>query len=119
MDKNRRKELAEQYSNMPVYMGVAQVKNEVNGKIYICSFTNMKNKWFTIKLSLDSNMHVNAELQEDWNRLGDEAFSYTILEEKPVDRVFDKKLEAGKMEREWAEKLQPFGDRGYNKPYKD
>lgn len=119
MEKSKRKELMEEYKQIKTYMGVAQIKNEVNGKIFVCSFTNMKNKWLTTKMSLNTNMHVNAELQKDWNELGESAFSYTVLEEKDTEKVPDKKLEARAMEKEWIEKLQPFGEKGYNKPIKD
>ena len=44
MDKKSRKELLEQYKQIKTFMGVYQIKNNVNGKIYIESFLNFKNR---------------------------------------------------------------------------
>lgn len=119
MDKTRRKELLEEYKQMKTYMGVIQVKNNVSGKIYIAVFPNLKNKWLTIRGQLDMGMHANVQLQKEWKELGCQAFSYEILEEKETDDVTDIRWEMKQMEKPWLEKLQPYGDRGYNKPPKE
>lgn len=46
----------------------------------------------------------------------DEVFTYEVLEEKEADEVTDMRWELKQMEKLWLEKLQPYGDRGYNKP---
>jgi len=116
MDKTRRKELQEQFKQIKTYMGVIQVKNTVNDKIFIAAFPNLKNKWLTIRGQLDMGMHANAQLQHDWKALGPKAFTYEVLEEKETDEVSDMRWELKKMEKPWLENLQPYGDRGYNKP---
>lgn len=115
MDKTRRKELLEEYKQMKTYMGVVQIKNNVNGKIFIAAFSNLKNKWLTLRGQLDMGRHANAQLQKDWKELGEKAFSYEVLEEKETDEVTDMRWELKQMEKPWLEKLQPYGDRGYNK----
>jgi hypothetical protein len=39
-----------------------------------------------------------------------------VLEEKEADEVKDRKWELKQLEKQWLEKLQPYGDKGYNKP---
>lgn len=115
MDKERRKELLEEYKKIKTYMGVVQITNKVNGKVFIAGYPNLKNKWSTIQSQLDMGMHVNSALQKDWNELGQQAFSYTVLEQKEADEVNDVRWELKQMEKSWLEKLQPYGDKGYNK----
>jgi hypothetical protein len=116
MDKQRRKELQEEYKQVKNYMGVAQITNNTNGKIHIAGYPNLKNRWLTIKGQLAMGMHANSELQKDWIEQGPEAFTYEVLEQKESAEVTDMKWELKKMEKLWMEKLQPYGDKGYNKP---
>ncbi len=116
MDKSKRKELMEQYKQIKTYMGAIQIKNNVNGKIYIDAFPNLKNKWMSIQGQLEMGRHVNAQLQKDWKELGAAAFSYEVLEEIDTEKLSDVKWEVKQLEKKWMEKLQPFGDKGYNKP---
>ena len=119
MEKSKRKELIESYKQMDTMMGVYQIKNNVNGRIFISSFANLKNKWLTIKMQLDMGRHPNSELQQDWNELGEEAFSYSVLENKKQESDMDFKWELQQMEKAWLDKLEPYNDKGYNKPPKE
>lgn len=116
MDKSKRKELLEEFKQIKTYMGIIQITNKVNGKIFVDSYPNLKNKWMTIKMQLDMGRFTNLELQKDWKEHGAEAFTYEVLEEQKTDDVTDMKWELKMMEKPWLEKLQPYGDRGYNKP---
>ncbi|MDP4092933.1 MAG: GIY-YIG nuclease family protein [Bacillota bacterium] len=115
MDKKNRKELLEQYKQIKTYMGVIKITNKNNGKIFIAGFPNLKNKWLTLQSQLEINRHVNSQLQKDWNEMGPEAFTYEVLEEKATDKVVDVRWEVKQLEKKWLEKLQPFGEKGYNK----
>jgi hypothetical protein len=119
MDKKRRKELREEYRQLKTYMGIFQIKNNANGKIYVDSCSNLKNRWFTIKGQLEMGRFANLQLQKDWNELGPDDFTYEVLEEKVTDDVTDMRWELKQMLKPWLEKLQPYGDQGYNKPLKD
>ena len=112
----KRKDLLEEYKQMKTYMGVIRVTNKMNGKMYINSYPNLKNKWLTIKAQLDMGRFANAQLQKDWRELGPEAFTYEVLEQKETDKVTDMRWELKQILKAWLEKLQPYGDRGYNKP---
>jgi hypothetical protein len=119
MDKKDRKELLEEYKKVKTYMGVTQIVNKTNGKIYIAAYPNLKNKWLTLQSQLASGMHINSKLQSDWNEMGSEAFTYEVLEEKETTDVTDIKWELKQMEKSWLEKLQPYGNKGYNKQPKN
>ncbi|MCY9664605.1 GIY-YIG nuclease family protein [Paenibacillus alginolyticus] len=115
MDKNKRRELQEEFKQIKTYMGAIQITNKANGKIYVDSFPNLKNKWMTIQMQLDMGRFANAQLQKDWKELGAETFTYEVLEEKEADGVTDVRWELKQLEKRWVEKLQPYGDRGYNR----
>ena len=119
IDKKRRKELLKQYKQIKTYIGIIQIKNNVNGKIFIDTCSNLKNRWFTLKWNLDMGRHPNSKLQKDWNELGQDAFAYEVLEKKEADKVDDIRWELKKMKKKWLEKLQPYGDKGYNRPPKE
>lgn len=115
MDKDRRRELTAMYKEMETYMGVVKITNTVSGKIHISAYPNLKNKWHSIKLRLQSGLFVSAELQLDWNALGEEAFTYEVLEQKSTKDMGDVRWEMKQMEAKWLEELQPYGEKGYNK----
>ncbi|OBY80558.1 LuxR family transcriptional regulator [Paenibacillus sp. KS1] len=119
MDMNKRKELIEAYKQIKTYMGVIQIKNNTNGKIFIDSYPNLKNKWFTLQMQLDMGRFANAQLQKDWKEFGSSAFTYEILEQKETDKVTDIRWEVKQIIKPWLEKLQPYGDKGYNKRPKE
>ncbi len=117
MEKQKRKELLEAYKQQKTMMGVVQIKNEQNGKIFVMGFPNLKNKWASQRAQLELGRHMNPALQKDWNELGPDAFSYDVLEEKSTEDMLDMRYEVRQMEGKWLEKLTPYGDRGYNKPH--
>lgn len=118
MEKTKRKELLEQYKQIKTYMGVVQITNKTNRKIYVVSYPNLKNKWTSIQGQLNNKMHINSGLQKDWNEFGPDAFEYKVLEEKSTEDIIDVGWEHKQMEKAWLNKLQPFGDAGYNRPPK-
>jgi hypothetical protein len=65
---------------------------------------------------LSIGSHANPVLQKDWNQFGAGAFTFEVLEVvKPSDDpLFDLDDELTLLEQIWIEKLQPFGERGYN-----
>jgi len=59
---------------------------------------------------------ANREQQQDWDELGPDQFAFEVLEVVQVqdDANFNLKDELTLLEQIWLEKLQPFGERGYN-----
>ena len=115
MDQNRRKVLKEEFKQVKTFMGVYQIINTTNGKIYVDSCPNLKNKWLTLRMQLEMGRFANSELQMDWNAHGADAFAYEVLEQRETDEVLDVRWEVKQMVKPWLAKLQPYGDRGYNK----
>lgn len=76
-----RKELKEAYKQMEIPMGVFQIKNEQNGKMFIDYSTDIQAKWNRHKTELKFGSHRTHSLQEDWKKYGAEAFTFKILSE--------------------------------------
>ena len=117
-DKNiqRRKEINREYQERVKPSGVFQVKNLENGKVLLGSSLNLEGPLNKYRFMLRINSHPNKELQKDWNELGESQFSFEILEVVQVqdNPNFNLNDELTLLEEIWLEKLQPFGERGYN-----
>ena len=112
-----KKEIKKQYKLRPPDMGVYQVKNLENGKIYIGRAMDIKGKLNSERFQLKNNLHKNQELQKDFNELGMEKFFFEILDRLPVkeDPSHDYGVDLQILEKMWLEKLQPFAPLGYHK----
>lgn len=66
-------------------MGVYQIRNIENGRIFIDSSPDIPAKWNRIMAELKFGSHRNARIQEDWKKYGSEAFEFTILSELKLD----------------------------------
>ena len=112
-----RKELKEKYKQMKFKMGVFQIRNNINGKLFIGSSLDLKAIWHAQKLQLDFGIHPNGDLQKDWKECGGENFSYEIIEE--IKQIEDKPIDYSKeikvLEDMIIDELQPFENKGYNK----
>lgn len=111
-----RKEIHREYKERVKPSGVFQVKNLVNGMVLLGSSLNLEGPLNKHRFMLKINSHPNKELQKDWNELGPEQFTFEILETVQLkdDPNFNLKDELTLLEEIWLEKLQPFGERGYN-----
>jgi len=112
---NRRKELIQQYKEIKTESGVYQIRNIKNSKVLVVSTPNLK----TMNgkpMMLRGGVHKNGKLQEEWNKFGEESFVFEVLEvlKEKETGYFDKTGELKKLEMKWLEKLQPFGELGYN-----
>ncbi len=113
---DRKQELKQLYKETKIRAGVYQIKNIKNQKVFIGSSLNLK----TInrkQFELETGTHKNTILQRDWQEFGKEAFIFEVLEvlEKKEDGYFDTQDALEKLEQKWLDKLQPFGERGYNR----
>jgi len=97
-------------------MGVYQIRNTVNNRIYVGSTTNLEgirnSRLFQLRMG---KVVFSRELQKDLDRFGAESFEFSVLE------VLENAETGTKSDRSlaslyvrWLEKLQPFGERGYN-----
>ena len=115
-----RKEMHLEYKERVKPSGVFQVKNIANGKVLLGSSLNLEGPLNKHRFMLRVNGHLNKELQKDWNELGPDHFSFEILETVQIKQNpnFNLKDELTLLEDIWLEKLQPFGERGYNSSLK-
>jgi len=111
-----RQELKREYRERLRPAGVFQVKNTVNGKVLLGSSLNLEGPLNSHRFMLAIGRHRNENLQKEWNDYGPGAFRFEILETVTVkdDPHFDLNVELTLLEQIWIEKLQPFGERGYN-----
>ena len=111
-----RKDAIREYKERKKPAGIFQIRNTANGKIYLGSSLNLEGPLNSHKFMLTIGRHRNAALQEDWNAFGADKFAFEILEVVKVkdDPNFNMEDELTLLEQIWIEKLQPFGERGYN-----
>ena len=111
-----RKEIHREYKERVKPSGVFQIKNMVNGKVLLGSSLNLEGPLNKHRFMLKINGHPNKELQKDWNELGPDQFNFEILETVQLSESpnFNLKDELTLLEEIWLEKIQPFGERGYN-----
>jgi group I intron endonuclease len=111
-----RKEIKREYKERKKVAGVFQVKNTENGKVLLGSSLNLEGPLNAHKFMLTIGRHRNEALQKDWNEYGPDKFVFEILEVVKVedDSSFNLEDELTLLEQIWLERLQPFGERGYN-----
>jgi hypothetical protein len=111
-----RKDIHREYKERVKPSGVFQVKNTVNGRVLLGSSWNLEGPLNKHKFMLQIGSHTNKALQKDWDDFGSDKFVFEILDEvKIIDSPnFNLKDELTLLEEIWLEKLQPFGERGYN-----
>jgi len=111
------KDIKREYKERKKDAGVFQVKNVVNGKVLLGSSMNLAGPLNAHRFMLTIGSHLNKALQKEWNEYGAESFVFEILEVVKVkdEPGFNVEDELALLEQIWIEKLQPFGERGYNK----
>ena len=114
--KKSRKEFNDEYAKRPKPAGVFQIKNTANGKILLGSSLNLEGPLNSHRFMLKIGSHRNKALQQDWNQYGEQNFVFEILETVTIkdDPNFNLRDELTLLEMLWLEKLQPFGEKGYN-----
>nr|WP_249435812.1 DUF2087 domain-containing protein [Paenibacillus sp. Marseille-Q4541] len=113
---NRREELKQLAKEMKTEAGVYQIQNKENGKRYIASTPNLRSLNGQ-QFMLNMGSHRNRRLQEEWKQYGEDAFAIEVVEKLKVPEsnlFFDAKDALKKLEASWLEKLQPYGENGYN-----
>jgi group I intron endonuclease len=89
-------------------IGIYQIKNLINGKIYLGSSVNVFRRWWDHKGMLKRNTHTNIHLQRAWNKHGEENFEFKMIEVCTSDKLLSR-------EQFWIEWLDCCNDKiGYN-----
>ncbi|MFD1773722.1 GIY-YIG nuclease family protein [Paenibacillus rhizophilus] len=124
LDKQKKKELASAYAQSFRPMGVYQIRNVKNGKILVLGSMDLTGAGNRLAFMQQSNLNSIHELQKDWKECGGDSFVFEELDQiKPreetmndISELKDYQEEVDALLELWIEKLQPFGDKGYNKP---
>jgi len=82
-----KKELKEEYKQMKFPMGVFQIKNTSNNKVFIDNSIDMSSKWNRHKTELKFGSHKNKNLQKDWKEYGEDNFVFEVLSELKPDET--------------------------------
>lgn len=95
-------------TSIPEVPGIYKITCIVNGRIYVGSTVNLLKRKRDHFSYLRRNRHGNPKLQRAWNKHGEQAFIFEVLElvlfpEMLIDR-----------EQHWFDKLKPFGNKGFN-----
>ena len=113
MDKKAAK-LAYKASRRP--MGVFLIRNLVSDKIFVGSTLDLSAMFNRIRFQLAAGAHPNKPLESDWKHYGAPKFEFEVLEEivprEDPDYNYAADLEV--LEDLWLEKLEPYGEKGYN-----
>ncbi|HSQ35517.1 MAG TPA: GIY-YIG nuclease family protein [Candidatus Binatia bacterium] len=105
------------YKHTPRPMGIFRITNLDSGKVYIGRSADLNGKLNSEKFQLRNKLHMNRELQNDFNALGEEKFAFEVLDrlQPREDPQYDYGYDLQTLEAIWLEKLQPFGSKGYHK----
>ena len=78
--KERRKQLVREYKERKKQIGVYAIRNKVTGRIFLDRALNLDVAYNKHKFQLQIGSHRNKEMQKDWNRYGEDNFSYEVIE---------------------------------------
>jgi hypothetical protein len=89
--------------------GIYIIVNTINKKCYIGSAVSIKQRFTQHRRLLRQNRHFNIHLQASWNKYGEQAFKFELLERGPVNELV-------KAEQYWIDFLEVTNPKkGYNK----
>ncbi len=111
MDKQKRKDLVNEYMNTKTEMGVYTYFCKTTGKYYLGGTQNTKATINGITFRLNAGNHFKApNLQDDWKKYGEDAFEVKVLEvleyDKDDEMKTDYSLELEILLEEWTSKFE-------------
>lgn len=74
--------------------GIYKITNVINGKFYIGSSLNIKNRWQGHRGLLNKGKSHNNHLQSSWNKYGKKSFICEIVEEMVFPESYSKELKS-------------------------
>jgi hypothetical protein len=111
-------ELRRAYKDNPPPAGVFRITNDANGKIFLGKGMNVRGILNSQQAKLQAGFHPSRELQLDFKQFGADNFVFEIVDELDSTDKSPQEMQddLAALEELWLEKLQPYGERGYNKP---
>ena len=86
--------------DLPIVSGVYRITNTANGKFYVGSAVNLRERWTRHKYRLRSKQHHNEHLQRSFLKHGEECFVFDVLELVGRDALIER-------EQYWIDTLRP------------
>jgi hypothetical protein len=114
--RSERAEIKRLHKESTPDMGIYQIRNKANGKIFVENSRNLEgsrmSRMFQLRMG---KVVVSPELQKDLSEFGAENFEFSVLAVLTVPQQGENVVQSlAALELHWLEKLQPFGERGYN-----
>ena len=111
-----RRELSDAYKQNPPPMGIFQIRHLESGRVFVVAARNLQGIMNSHRFQLRYGSHPNKRLQADWTAGGPDAFAFDVLDQlAPVDAVGkDAMADLAALEALWLDKLEPYGNSGYN-----
>lgn len=94
-------------TSIPKSSGIYKVVCMLNGRFYVGSTHNFYERWINHKKLLRKNKHHSVYMQRAWNKYGETAFSFEIIELVDLEQLLIR-------EQFWLDTLSPFGNKGFN-----
>lgn len=110
-----RKEIKIEYKEQKFELGVFEIRNKIENKIFIDSSNNIPAKFNRHKFQLNAGLHPNKEMQADWNKYGEINFEFNLIEEieqKDEIRDYSKKLK--ELEKKYLTEAESKAIKIYN-----
>jgi len=102
---------------MDKIIGIYKITNKVNGKVYIGESNNIYKRWQEHIDELNNNKHHSHKLQSDWNKYGEENFTFEILEElQKLDKAYKTTMQLIYIEDKYIKQYNAL-TLGYNVEY--
>jgi group I intron endonuclease len=91
--------------------GVYVARNTISGRVYVGSSVNISQRWRKHKEALRRGKHHSRIFQDSWDKHGDGAFTWEVLEDvHPEQRLLFER------EQHWIDALRAYGrDTGLNR----
>lgn len=124
LDRQKKKELSSAYQQTIRPMGIYAIRNTKNGKILVDSTLDLDGARNRLTFSKQTNLNSVIELRQDWQQYGADSFEFEELDRiKPLEDATGDPAELRQYKEDlkallelWLEKLEPYGDKGYNRP---
>jgi hypothetical protein len=70
--------------------GIYRITNKVTGKSYVGNTKHFRRRWQRHRELLRQNLHHSKKLQGSWNKHGEGAWEWVVVEECPVDVLLER-----------------------------
>src|SRR6266567_111656 len=95
------------YYTIPQASGIYRIVCTSNKRFYIGSAANLRARSRDHLSGLRRNAHDNQKLQRAFNKYGEASFIFEVIEFVLLPFLLER-------EQYWLDKLQPFGEKGFN-----